>query len=264
MKLSSTNTARLLLPAAILLAMAAPIAAQEAPAPPASAEATAVSTQVVSPEAQAVLDRMTRYLRGLQTFSIETQASRDEVVALGYKLQNNERSVIVVQRPNKLRAEISGDVRNRTFVYDGTRLTMYSPDDAVFARTEAPDTLADLIGVLLDIGVEMPLIDVLYQATAGTLTGDVRGGILVGESTIGGVATDHLAFRQANVDWQLWVEQGARPLPRKILITTRYEVGDPQYQAILHWNLKPRMHSSTFEFAPPKGVTEIPLDTTAP
>lgn len=238
-----------------------PVAAQE-PAPP-DKNTAAQSAQVVSDEARAVLDRMTRYLRGLQTFSIETQASRDEVVALGYKLQNNERSVIVVQRPNKLRADISGDIRNRTIVYDGIQLTMFSPDDAVFARTDAPNTLADLIGVLLDIGVEMPLIDVLYQATAGTLTGDVRGGILVGESMINGVATDHLAFRQANVDWQLWVEQGARPLPRKILITTRYEVGDPQYQAILHWNLKPRIHKSTFEFAPPKGVTEIPLDTPA-
>ncbi|HSX64026.1 MAG TPA: DUF2092 domain-containing protein, partial [Pseudoxanthomonas sp.] len=75
----------------------------------------------MSDEARAVLDRMTRYLRGLQTFSIDTQASRDEVVALGYKLQNNERSVIIVQRPNKLRADISGDIRNRTIVYDGTR-----------------------------------------------------------------------------------------------------------------------------------------------
>lgn len=235
-----------------------PAMAQE-PAP-ADKAAAAESTQVVSDEARVVLDRMTRYLRGLQTFSIETQASRDEVVALGYKLQNNERSVIVVQRPNKLRADISGDIRNRTIVYDGAQLTMYSPDDAAFVRTDAPDTLADLIGVLLDTGVEMPLIDVLYQATAGTLTSDVRGGILVGESMIDGIATDHLAFRQANVDWQLWVEQGARPLPRKILITTRYEVGDPQYQAVLHWNLKPRIHTSTFKFAPPKGATEIPLD----
>lgn len=263
MKLSSTKTRKLVLSAAILLALAAPIAAQEAAAPAASADTAAVSTQVVSPEAQAVLDRMTSYLRGLKTFSIETQASRDEVVALGYKLQNNERSVIVVQRPDKLRADISGDIRNRTLVYDGTQLTMYSPDDAVFTRTDAPETLASLIGILLDIGVEMPLIDVLYQATAGTLTEDVRGGILVGESTIDGVASDHLAFRQANVDWQLWVEQGARPLPRKILITTRYEVGDPQYQAILHWNLKPKINSSTFVFAPPKDATEIPLDTVA-
>lgn len=235
-----------------------PVAAQEA-APPDQSTPPAATEQTVSDEARAVLDRMTRYLRGLQTFSVETQASRDEVVALGYKLQNNERSVIVVQRPDKLRADISGDVRNRTIVYDGAQLTMYSPDDAAFVRTDAPGTLAGLIGLLLDIGVEMPLIDVLYQGTAGTLTENVRGGILVGESTIEGVPSDHLAFRQANVDWQLWVEKGVRPLPRKILITTRYEVGEPQYQAVLHWNLKPRIHGSTFAFDPPEGVTEIPL-----
>lgn len=240
-----------------------PVSAQESASPGRGTHPASTNRAAVSDEAQAVLDRMTSYLRGLQTFSIETHASRDEVVALGYKLQNNERSVIVVQRPNKLRADISGDIRNRTIVYDGNQLTMYSPDDAVFARADAPESLADLIGVLLDIGVEMPLIDVLYQATAGTLADDVRGGILVGKSTIDGVATDQLAFRQANVDWQLWVEQGARPLPRKILITTRYEVGDPQYQATLHWNLKPRIHGSTFAFIPPKGVIEIPLDAVA-
>jgi hypothetical protein len=47
------------------------------------------------------------------------------------------------------------------------------------------------------------------------------------------------------------------------VITTRYEVGDPQYQATLHWDLKPRIHNSTFEFAPPKGATEIPFDVAA-
>lgn len=258
MKLSRnrTRTGKLLL-SAILLALAAPLAAQEA------ATSRASDPQVVSPEAQAVLDRMTAYLRGLQSFSIETQASRDEVVAFGYKLQNNEHSDIVVQRPNKLRADISGDIRNRTIVYDGAKLTMYSPDDAAYVRAAAPDSLASLIDGLLEAGVEMPLVDVLYQATAGTLTEAVRSGILVGESNIEGVSSDHLAFRQANIDWQLWVEQGDRPLPRKILITTRHEVGDPQYQAILRWNLKPNIGSSTFAFAPPNGTTEIPFDNAA-
>lgn len=263
MKLSTTNVRRLLptiLPA-LMLAVSAPLAAQEAAA--GSADSTAVSTGVVSPEAQAVLDRMTDYLRGLQTFSIDTQASRDEVVALGYKLQHNERSTLVVQRPHKLRADIAGDIRNRTIVYNDAILTMYSPDDAAYVQTSAPATLAGLIGTLLDAGVEMPAIDVLYQSMAGSLTEDVRGGVLVGETTIDGIATDHLAFRQPNVDWQLWVEKGARPLPRKILITTRYEVGDPQYQAVLNWNLKPRITNSTFAFAAPKGATKIPLATPA-
>jgi hypothetical protein len=259
MKMSEERPRKFLLPW-LLLAFAAPLGAQDS-GQAASADDPVVSSQVVSPEAQAVLDRMTAYLQSLTSFSIDTHASRDEVVALGYKLQNNERTQIIVQRPNRLRAEVSGDIRNRTFVYDGKTLTMYSPEDGAYVKTEAPDNIETMVGVLLDTGVEMPLIDVLYQATAGTLTDFVRGGILVGTSTIDGVECDQLAFRQASIDWQLWVARGARPLPRRILITTRYEVGDPQYEATLHWNLKPRIHASTFAFAPPRDAIEIPLVT---
>lgn len=259
MKLPMSKVRCTLLPA-LVLALAAPLAAQEASAPVSGPAAdTGALPPAVSPEAQAVLDNMTRYLRGLQAFSIDARASRDEVVALGYKLQHNEHARLVVQRPDRLRADISGDIRNRTIVYSDARLTMYSPDDAAYVQTSAPATLAGLIGTLLDAGVEMPAIDVLYQGMVGTLTQDVRGGVLVGQSMIDGVATDHLAFRQANVDWQLWVDQGAQPLPRKILITTRYEVGDPQYQAVLHWDLKPRINASTFAFTPPAGASQIPM-----
>jgi len=158
-----------------------------------------------------------------------------------------------------LRAEINGDIRSRTIVYDGAKLSMYSPDHDAYVSTDAPDTLAVLIENLLAAGIDMPLIDVLYQGAAGSLTENVRGGILVGDSTVDGVPCHQLAFRQANVDWQLWVEKGDRPLPKKILITTRYEVGDPQYQVVLRWDLQPKINKSTFTFAAPKGASEIPF-----
>lgn len=218
-----------------------------------------VPAQEISPEAQAVIDRMSKTLQGLTTFSISGQSSRDEVIAFGYKLQYNESATLTVQRPNRLRAEIKGDLRNRTIVYDGTKLAMYSPDDAAHVQLAAPDTLGKLIGGLLDAGVELPLIDVLYQGTTGTLTEGVRRGLLVGEAPINGVLCDHLAFRQATVDWQIWVEKGERALPRKIVITTRYEVGDPQWQAVLDWNLKPTIDANTFVFKAPEGSTEIPF-----
>lgn len=264
MTLSTPRARALFLPATVLaLVLSASLSAQEPspePAPEASsADDAAIPEQVVSPEAQAVLDRMTTHLQALTSYSIESESSRDEVVAYGYKLQNNGRAVITVQRPDKLRAEVTGDIRARTFVYDGAHLTMYSPDDAVFVRLQAADTVGGMISDLLDAGIEMPLVDVLYQATHGTLTEAVRSGILVGTSTIDGVRCDQLAFRQANIDWQLWVEQGQHALPRKIVITTRYEVGDPQYQTIMRWNLKPRIDRSTFVFTPPKGVSEIPF-----
>ena len=242
----------LALSTALMLGLSSVAAAQEAPRGP-------DATQAVTPRAQAVLDRMTNYLRSLQAFSISADSSRDEVLAEGYKLQHNEHSELTVQRPNKLRAELQGDLRTRTIVYDGEKLSMYSPDDAAYVRVATVSNLAGLIGSLLDAGVEMPMIDVLYQGAVGNLTQNVSGGAVVGESVIDGVACDHLAFRQSNVDWQLWVQKGEQALPRKIVITTRFEVGDPQYQVTMHWNLKPKVSDATFKFTAPANASEVSL-----
>lgn len=257
--MSLRHAGRRLLLSAILLGLAVPAFAQEAGSSTLPQPTGMVFDQYISPEAQAVLARMTTTLRGLDQFSIEASGTRDEVVSYGYKVQNNETATLSVQRPNRLRAEVRGDLRNRTFVYDGSTVSMYSGDDAAYTRTPVSASLDGLVGGLLDAGVELPLIDVLYQGFTGTLTDAVRGGILVGESTVDGVVCDQLAFRQANVDWQLWVEKGERALPRKIVITTRHAVGDPQFQAVMRWNLQPKFDGKTFAFTPPKGAQEIPF-----
>jgi hypothetical protein len=107
----------------------------------------------------------------------------------------------------------------------------------------------------------MPLIDMLYNGAAGDLLDDVRVGIVVGDTEIDGDPVTHLAFRQPDVDWQLWVSK-SQGLPRKILITTRYEVGDPQYQAVMRWNLQPKFAANEFTFVPGKDVTEIKVQPT--
>jgi hypothetical protein len=244
----------------LILAMPVSLMAEEtAPAAPSSS----APVQEISPEAQVVVDRMTTFLESLKAYSIESQSTRDDVVAFGYKLQDNAHATLTVQLPNKLRSEISGDELERLFVYDGATLTMYSPDDSVYTRTKAPDTIGKLVERLLNAGIEMPMIDMLYSAHHASLTEAVHTGILVGDSNIDGVDCDHLAFRQAQIDWQLWVEQGDKPLPRKLLITTRYAVGDPQYQVTMRWNLKPKIDAATFVFKPEKGVNEIPFSDPA-
>ena len=157
--------------AGALLAPALTAAGENAAAP-----TSATQAGPVSPEAQAVLDRMTSYLRGLQEFSVESRSSRDEVVEFGYKLQHNERVNLVVARPNQLRADVSGDVSNRSYVFDGAALMIYSADDQAYIRTKVPASLPQLLENTLAAGIEMPLIDVLYQSMTGTLTDAVRSG----------------------------------------------------------------------------------------
>lgn len=226
-----------------------PAAAQDAP------------PEMVGPEARAAVERMAGFLQCLDRYEVTMQASRDEVLNFGYKLQNNESARMVVQRPNRFRIDVDGDIKHRSYYYDGKTLTMVAPDEGVYARTPAPDTIAGVINGLLNAGVELPMIDVLRQGAEGTLLEGVRYGLLVGETPLDGVPTDHLAFRQPTIDWQIWIARDGQP--RKLLITTRYEVGDPQYQAVMRWNLKPRVDAGTFVYKPAKGMTEIPFHNAA-
>lgn len=226
-------------------------------AAPADATAALNTGGAITADAQAVLDRMRATFNATRKYAVTARITRDEVLPFGYKLQNTESARMWVDGSNKLRMEVSGDVKNRTYVYDGAELTTYVPDLNVYAKTAAPATLGELVLALLDLGIEMPLIDLLYQGNAGNLTEDVRVGLVVGDSEVEGTPTDHLAFRQPLVDWQLWVEKGPRALPRKLVITTRYEVGDPQYQAVLNWDLKGQAPANAFSFVPPSGARQV-------
>lgn len=216
--------------------------------------------RVITPEAQAVLDRMGTTLKELKKFSVSARIERDEILPYGYKLQHNETARMLVVRPDSMRVERQGDIKDRSYVYDGKQFTIFDPDENIYVQAEAPATIADLIEKLLDTGVEMPLIDVLIDAFSGpgTLTAQVQSGLLVGESSIDGIAVDQLAFRQANIDWQVWVQKGQQALPIKFVITTRYELGDPQFEAILKWDLKPTVRATSFKFEPPKGARKVP------
>ena len=51
----------------------------------------------------------------------------------------------------------------------------------------------------------------------------------LGSGVINGVECDALAFRKADVDWQIWIAQGERPYPCRFVVTSKLANGDPQY-----------------------------------
>ena len=86
----------------------------------------------------------------------------------------------------------------------------------------------------------------------------ITAGIHLGSVTVLGVPCEHLAFTLENVDWQIWIEQGARPVPRKIVITYKDEEGTPEYTAIFsNWDFQNKLSDFLFTFEPPPGATKI-------
>jgi hypothetical protein len=81
---------------------------------------------------------------------------------------------------------------------------------------------------------------------------------VVGKGVVEGVRCDHLAFRAPHVDWQIWIQEGKEPLPRKLVITTRDVANAPQFSVVVtKWNLKPTFTAQTFSFSPPSGAKKV-------
>lgn len=176
----------------------------------------------------------------------------------GQKIEFNQSSRQSVQCPDKLRAERHGDLE-QTFVYDGRNLTMFNPAAKVYASVAAPPTLEAMLDFArTQLDIVAPAGDLLDKNAYAILMDGVTDGFVVGKAVIEGVRCDQLAFRAPHVDWQIWLQEGAQPLPRRLVITTRDLPNAPQFAVtITKWNLKPSFDASTFKFAPPAGATKV-------
>ena len=248
--------------AATLLALAGGGEAQQAP-PPATAPHEAPTPLAVAPEAINALTKMGGFLRTLKTFAVRADTTIDEVLDTGQKVQLDSTVDLRVRRPDRLRADVSSARMQRQFFYDGKRLTLYGARVKYYATVPTPPTIQETVRVAEQkYGLVFPLADLFHWGTDEARSGDITGAIVVGPSRIGGVECDQYAFREEAVDWQIWIEKGKTPLPRKLVITTRQEEGQPQYVAVLRWDLAPKLDDQTFMFVPPKDARRIVFRTT--
>jgi hypothetical protein len=231
---------------AFALAAAAPAAA---PAQPAG----------IDPQAEKLLRASTAFLAGQKKFSAETHSTIELVTTWGQKLQFDNAVTMAIQRPNKLHAKRVGDLVDQSFYYDGKSLTLHNPSQRFYASVPAPGTIEEALDFArTKLDIVAPAGDLVYKNAYEILTEDATSGFVVGKGVVEGVRCDHLAFRAPHVDWQIWIQEGKQPLPRKLVITTRDLANAPQFSVVVKkWNLAPAFDESLFSFKPPKDARKV-------
>ncbi len=213
----------------------------------------------IAPEARQILKASTDFLASQQRFTADTRNTLEIVLKSGQKIEFNSTGRQSIQRPNKLRAERTGDLVEQVFVYDGKSLTLSNPQEKVYAQVPTPGTLEEMLDFARTrLDIVAPAGDLAYKNAYDILMDGVTEGIVVGEAVIEGVRCDHLAFRAPELDWQIWIQQGAQPLPRKLVITTLDLPNAPQFSiTVTKWDLVPTFNAETFEFKPAAGMKQI-------
>ena len=240
----------------LTLALAAPFAhAQSAPPVPAKSTASAIDPGSI----QALKD-MGAHLQTLTRFKVSTDLTGERVLADGQKLQHSATADIDVHRPNMLRAKMVSPRAVREIFYDGKLATIAIPAQKSYSTVEFTGNLGELVSKLEDrYGVEMPMADMFLWGTPAAPLDKIESAMNAGQDVIDYDLCDHYAFRQGNVDWQIWITTGDKPLPRKLVITNRSDEARPQSVQYFDWNLKPTFKDSVFNFTPPKGATAVEL-----
>lgn len=185
--------------------------------------------QAVDPDAQNALAATSNYLGGLKSFSVEYSAVDEVVKPDGQKLQFLHSGEIIVQRPNKLYGTRKGAAGIAEMFLDGKRLTLYGENVNAYLQLDASSIDAAVDSVHNNFGYDAPGADFLLSKPLDSSTTDITSGAYVGTTFIDGVQAVQLAFRGANVDWQLWVTAGDKPLPLRYVVTTKWFTGAPQY-----------------------------------
>jgi hypothetical protein len=213
----------------------------------------------IDPQAEKLLRRMSDYLAGRQQFTAKAESSLEVVLTSGQKLQYDSPATLTVSRPNKLRAHRKGDIADQEFFYDGKTLTLYNPKESLYATTAAPPTLEEMLDFARDkLDIVAPAADLVYKNAAEKLLKEASSGFVVGPSVVAGVKSTHLAFRGAEVDWQIWIEDGDKPLPRKFILTSTKVTGEPQFTVLMRsWDVAPKLTDQMFTFTQPKGAKKI-------
>src|SRR6266545_6191545 len=197
----------------------------------------------IDPQAEKLLRRMSDYLAGRQQFTLKAESTLEVVLTSGQKLQYDSPATLMVSRPNRLRAHRKGDIANQEFFYDGKTLTLYNPRENLYATAAAPATLDETLDFAREkLDVVAPASELLYKNAAERMLKESSSGFVVGPSVVGGVKCAHLAFRGSEVDWQIWIEDGDKPLPRKFILTSTKVSGEPEFTVVIKdWDVAAKL-----------------------
>lgn len=249
--------------ATIILSVAMGTALAQAPATPAADAQPTPSQQ----QARELLYAMARYLSGLPGFEVSLVSSYDAVQDTGQKIEFNEVRALAVARPDKLRMEqVRSDGSEDLLVFDGKSITIFDAAGNVYAQAPQPGSIDDSVTYFIrELGMKLPIGALLTTRFADELERRVKSVDYVELTDILPVPAHHIAGRMSNVDFQVWIAEGDKPLPLRIVLTYVQEPGEPQFRAqFLDWHLQVPTGAELFSFTPPAGARQIAFAVQVP
>jgi hypothetical protein len=211
--------------------------------------------------AQTILKAMADYVSRQDNLALKYDADVEVVTPAVEKIQFSASGEVTMSRPNRFRISRTGGYADVEFVSDGSTVTVHDRGGNRFAQVPGTGSFDDVVDRLrTEAPIEVPGADLLLSKPYEELMAGVLEAKHIGRGVVDGVECEHLAFRNLDTDWQIWVEVGERPLPRKYVITSKAVGAAPQYTLRLRdWKTGVSPAPDAFAFKPPAGASGVTI-----
>jgi hypothetical protein len=225
--------------------------------------AAATSYGARADDSATLLKAMTDYTAAQKSVTATFDSDVEVITQELQKIQFASSGQLKMTRPDKLRIKRTGGYADVELTYDGKTVSLYGNNAKAYVQADAPGTVDQLVDAIqARVGGAMPGTDLLLSDAYDVLTSDVIEGHHVGQGVVDGIECEHLAFRGHDTDWQIWIQSGTQPIPRKYVITSKTLAGAPQYTLrIKDWKTDPITDANAFAFKAPEGATKVGLDS---
>jgi hypothetical protein len=202
---------------------------------------------------------MSDYMAAQKAISFDYDTSFEIVTTDDQKVALLSSGSVLLNRPDKLRTKRTGGFADVEMVFDGKTISLLGKNANLYAQAEVPGTIDNLVDVLRDkFHRPLPGADLLVSDVSGALMPLVTDVKDLGSGVIRGTECDHLAFRTADVDWQMWIAQGDRPYPCRFVVTTKDVKGWPQYTVdVRNFKAGAEVAADDFVFKAPAGAQKL-------
>lgn len=192
------------------------------------------------PQASDVLRAMSAYLAKQKSFTYHAEIEFDQVLPGGPKVRLSGALDMAVARPGSLHVDYRDDIMDRLIWFEKGLVTIVDPFGNTYAQVSGPKDIDGMVAKLeKEYGATLPLGELAESDPYAVLTRGVESAHYVGVHNVEGIYCHHVVLQRKDLEIEVFVEVGDKPVPRKLVFEYLSQPGSPQFTAsITDWSFE--------------------------
>ncbi|MEA3491350.1 MAG: DUF2092 domain-containing protein [Campylobacterota bacterium] len=214
---------------------------------------------LASSQANTIISKAFKYVGSLDKYSLDAIVINDDMRD-GKSIKYKHNVAIKVDRPDKFRVDIKGDIKDRSSYLNSGLFTMIDYGFGYYGELKTANNIDRVLDDIFErYGIKAPLAQLLYSDMHKRTK--LRRSRYFGVATLGGVECDYVAFADRKKEVHVWIATGDQPLVKCFIVIDKLGRGNPRSVTTIKWNLDTTISDNDFIFKLPKGVTKISIES---